>query len=277
MAIRFNCDNAKCGKIITAPGNSAGKKARCPHCGRIQPIPKPPEKDIYDLAEDSEAPLDERPAAKAPAPSEVAVPANTDKPAQPSGRTNTCVVCSTIYPVSQRCPRCHPQVKGESRWSGIDKQRYMLIGVIVLVFALLGAGAVWVIKNMAQVGSEHVEADLGALKKAEDSKCMMDMDAVSRSIQVEAMANNGKLPQSLSSLYSSSQLRCSIGSHEAWTYIAGQNTNMPPTNVVLYETAGAHNGRCCVLRLGGSVDMLTPEEVKAEVSKTQRIVAARKK
>jgi CheY-like chemotaxis protein len=40
MAISFSCE---CGKILSAPDAGVGKKGRCPVCGRLVVVPKPPE------------------------------------------------------------------------------------------------------------------------------------------------------------------------------------------------------------------------------------------
>jgi phage FluMu protein Com len=54
MPITFRCGGCK--KEVTAPDTAAGKKGKCPHCGRMNPIPLPPEEDddVIPLA-----PLDE--------------------------------------------------------------------------------------------------------------------------------------------------------------------------------------------------------------------------
>ena len=41
MPIRVECPNPKCKKVLQAPDEHAGKKARCPGCGHIITIPEP--------------------------------------------------------------------------------------------------------------------------------------------------------------------------------------------------------------------------------------------
>jgi hypothetical protein len=49
MSIRFECGS--CGEQIKAPDESAGKRARCPHCKVVQQVPGPEAEESDDLAE----------------------------------------------------------------------------------------------------------------------------------------------------------------------------------------------------------------------------------
>ena len=60
MPIRVKC--TQCGRRLVAPDTLAGKKAKCPKCGTIMPVPKPePKQPASDEDEFSLKPLDELP------------------------------------------------------------------------------------------------------------------------------------------------------------------------------------------------------------------------
>ena len=71
------------------------------------------------------------------------------------------------------------------------------------------------------------------------------------------------------------KLRCPSRSGREYVYIPGQDPTMPEDNVLLYEAEALHNGRCHVLRLGGTIDKLTPAERDAAVAETKRRIAER--
>ena len=66
MPITVNC---ACGKVLRVADAHAGKRAKCPGCGAVLPVPEPGAFDDFEV-------LDETPAAASPAP--------TDKPAAPA-------------------------------------------------------------------------------------------------------------------------------------------------------------------------------------------------
>ena len=43
---------------------------------------------------------------------------------------------------------------------------------------------------------------------------------------------------------------------------------MPAENVLLYEPEAVHDGRCSILRLGGQLELLSPEELQVAVART---------
>lgn len=72
MSIRFSCSNPDCSKVIRAPRSAAGKKARCPACGRLQFVPP----DVPET-EDTGVPL---PASARSATPRIADPADDIRP-----------------------------------------------------------------------------------------------------------------------------------------------------------------------------------------------------
>ena len=62
--------------------------------------------------------------------------------------------------------------------------------------------------------------------------------------------------------------RCPSPEGEQYKYIPGHGANSPDSNVVLYEPKAVHDGRAGVLRLGGQVELLTPEELQQAIDQT---------
>lgn len=50
MTIRFVCSNRMCQKPMLAPDGSQGRKAKCPLCGSVQPVPDLMDKELVPLA-----------------------------------------------------------------------------------------------------------------------------------------------------------------------------------------------------------------------------------
>jgi hypothetical protein len=44
---------------------------------------------------------------------------------------------------------------------------------------------------------------------------------------------------------------------------------MSPANILIYEPKPVHDGRCGVLRLGGQIELLTPEELQQALEQTR--------
>ena len=55
---------------------------------------------------------------------------------------------------------------------------------------------------------------------------------------------------------------------EQYKYIGGQGRNAPDENIVLFEPKAVHGGRAGVLRLGGRIELLGPEELEKAVALT---------
>jgi hypothetical protein len=84
--------------------------------------------------------------------------------------------------------------------------------------------------------------------------------------------SNETMPPSLEAIKSwsgdSRLFRCPEKGGPEYIYIPGQGGDMPATNVLVYEPVPVHEGRCNVLLLGGQIELLTPEELKAAVAAT---------
>lgn len=193
----------------------------------------------------------------------------------PSDAMNTCVVCGAQYPRGQSCPRCRPQ-RYRPASGGFDKGKWAIVAVLVGVFALLMTGAYFVIKSLARTGEEYGQALHGAQERGGEVACALQLTNIYRSLQIAAMSADGRFPASLVELYSPGQLRCPSRDGPPYVYVPGQDQSMPGGNVLIYEDAPAHDGKCSVLRLNGRVELLTPEEVKAAVDKTHALISSKR-
>ncbi len=154
-----------------------------------------------------------------------------------------------------------------------DSHGGTIINIItaIIFFGLIALGVLWVIKNVGEAGQQYTEGMIKTQNKAIDVKCQLNMRTIAQNIQIYALSNN-TFPPSLEALIEfsgSTQLfQCPDPEGVKYVYIPGQNNNMAPTNILLYEPKPVHNGRCCVLRLNRQIELLNPEQVQQEVAKT---------
>jgi hypothetical protein len=141
----------------------------------------------------------------------------------------------------------------------------------IVFFGLIALGVLWVIKNVGQAGQQYTEGMIKTQNKAVTVKCQLNLRTIAQNIQIYAMSNDN-FPPSLEALIEfcgSTQLfQCPDPEGGKYVYIPGQNNNMPPTNILLYETKPVHDGRCCVLRLNRQIELLSPEQLKEAVAQT---------
>jgi hypothetical protein len=148
-----------------------------------------------------------------------------------------------------------------------------IINIIValIFFGLLAGGILWLIKGFGDVGQEYGETMIETRYTAETVKCQTNLRTISQNIQMYAISKN-EFPPSMEVLKQwsgNTQLfRCPASDGEGYVYIPGQNTSMSPLNILIYESKPVHDGRCSVLRLGGKIELLTPEELQHAVTQT---------
>lgn len=141
----------------------------------------------------------------------------------------------------------------------------------IIFFGLIALGVLWVIKNIGQASQQYTDGMIKTQNKAVNVKCQMNMRTIAQNIQIYALSNDS-FPPSLEALIEfcgSTQLfQCPDPDGGEYVYIPGQNNNMPPSNILLYETKPVHDGRCNVLRLSRQIELLSPEELKQAVAQT---------
>ena len=148
--------------------------------------------------------------------------------------------------------------------------------IFALVFlVLIGLGIRWIIKNMGQASEQYTQTMIDTKYTAEAVKCQTNMRAIFQNIQMYALSNEG-YPSSQQELVQWSGntrlFKCSSPDGGQYVYIPGQNGSMSPENVILYEPEPVHDGRCSVLRLGGQIELLTPEELQQALAQTRAAI-----
>lgn len=154
-----------------------------------------------------------------------------------------------------------------------DSHGSTIINIVtaIIFFGLIALAVLWVIKNLGQAGQQYTDTMVKTKHTAISVKCQMNMRTIAQNIQIYAMSNDS-FPPSLEALIEfsgSTQLfQCPDPEGGKYIYIPGQNSSMPPTNILLYEPKPVHDGRCSVLRLGRQIELLSPEEVQKAVAQT---------
>ena len=113
------CTNPKCGEIMRAPAGAAGKKARCPFCRTIQPVPAVKQAEQATVVEPDEALEEELPvlieAPPAPAPAVESSFADTEEPPPPAEGIAAVSATDAVPP-----PRTPPPDKPDPSSGGAD-------------------------------------------------------------------------------------------------------------------------------------------------------------
>lgn len=142
----------------------------------------------------------------------------------------------------------------------------------IIFFGLIALVVLWVIKNVGEAGQQYTDGMIKTQNKAVTVKCQLNLRTIAQNIQMYAMSNDS-FPPSLEALISwsgNTQLfQCPDPEGGKYVYISGQNNNMSPMNILLYETKPVHDGCCSVLRLGRQIELLSPEELKQAVAQTR--------
>ena len=155
------------------------------------------------------------------------------------------------------------------------KRRYggTIVNVIfaLIFFGLLGYGIMWLIKGFGEAGQQYGETMVQAKHDATSVTCQLNLRAIGQSLQTYASIN-GTFPASMEELMeftgSTKVFKCPSPEGEQYKYIGGQGGNSPDANIVLFEPKAVHDGRAGVLRLGGQIELLTPEELEKAVTQT---------
>ncbi len=146
----------------------------------------------------------------------------------------------------------------------VDVVKLIVIVISLIVLIFLGLGASWIIKSMGEAGSQYTGAMVNTKHKAVALQCQMNLHTIRQNLRIYAIEKES-FPPSLKTLVDwgadSQLLRCTAQDGGEYVYIPGQN-------VLVYELKAAHDGRCNLLRVNGQVDLLTPDQVQAEVTKT---------
>ena len=141
----------------------------------------------------------------------------------------------------------------------------------IIFFGLIAFAVLWVIKNIGQAGQQYTEGMIKTKYTAITVSCQMNLRTIGQNIQIYAMSNDS-FPPSLEALIEfsgSTQLfQCPDPKGGKYVYIPGQNSSMPPANILVYEPNPVHDGRCGVLRLNLQIELLSPEQAQQAVAQT---------
>jgi hypothetical protein len=178
-------------------------------------------------------------------------------------------VCTAHHLSMRMC--CAHTAASSGRRTNLPGGTIINVITAIIFFGLIALGVLWVIKNVGEAGQQYTEAMVGAENKALNVKCQTNLRAIGQNIQIYAMSNDS-FPPSLETLIEfsgSTQLfQCPDPNGSKYVYIPGQNNNMPPTNILVYEPKPVHNGRCNLLRLNQQIELLSPEELQQALEQT---------
>ncbi len=168
-------------------------------------------------------------------------------------------------------------IESTCRKTGRRTVRHACGGTIVniltalIFFGAIAFGILWVMKQFGQAGQQYSQAMVDTSDRASALKCQMNMRSIFQSLQLYAIENDA-YPSSQEELVrycgDSRLFHCSEPNAPMYVYIPGQRGDMAPTNVLLYEPAPIHEGKCTVLFAGGQIALLAPDELKQVINAT---------
>jgi len=154
----------------------------------------------------------------------------------------------------------------------VDVVKLIVIVISLIVLIFLGLGVSWIFKSMGEAGSQYTGAMVNAKRKAVALQCQMNLTTIWQNLRMYAIEKES-FPPSLKTLVDwgvdSQLLHCPAPDGQRYAYIPGQYKDTSGKNVLVYEPNAAHDGRCNLLRVDGQIELLTPEQVQAAVTKTR--------
>ncbi len=164
---------------------------------------------------------------------------------------------------------------GPARSSAARGGTIINIITAVVFFGLLALAIMWIMKTFGEAGEQYTTAMMQTQDKASTVSCQMNLRAIGQNLQMYAISNEGypANQQELMSFSGNTRLfRCPDPNGAEYIYIGGQRSDMPATNVLVYEPRPVHNGKCNVLFVGGQIAALTPGQLREalEMTRTQR-------
>ena len=152
-------------------------------------------------------------------------------------------------------------------------------GAALLLILLLGIaiGLIIYFGRFGKGGKSYVEQTIEAKKRAKRTATAADLSSIYKSMLVQASVNDGEFPRTAEELVR----QAGIPSGYVWvssrpfedhlmTYVGGQNQSFPSSNILMYQSVVGDEGTCLVLRLGGQIVRLSPEQVRAGLDQTQK-------
>ena len=142
----------------------------------------------------------------------------------------------------------------------------------LLIIAPLLAVAIIVVLYFAGGPKSYVKTAVKSKDIAAEAVKQVNLAGIHRALRQYAAVNDGEFPASTDELIRETGLPRKLFGPDGsgLLYIPAQNEKMPGSNVLLYETKPDAEGKCRLLRLDGRVEMLLPQDVRAETDRTQK-------
>ena len=154
------------------------------------------------------------------------------------------------------------------------------VATAIIFFGLLILAVSWTIKQWGQATEEYTGAMIDARHDAFSVKCQMNMRTIAQNIQIYSISNEA-LPESMEELRrfggGSELYRCPAPDGAEYIYVPGQSSRMSPSNILIFEPNAVHDGHCSVLLLGGTVGLLTPQQLGQALEQTEAEILSQRR
>ena len=154
------------------------------------------------------------------------------------------------------------------------------VATAIIFFGLLILAVSWTIKQWGQATEEYTGAMIDAKHDAFSVKCQTNMRAIAQNIQIFSISNDG-LPESMDELRqwsgNSRLYRCPAPDGAEYVYVPGQSSRLSPSNILIFEPNAVHDGHCSVLLLGGTVGLLTPQQLGQALEQTEAEILSQRR
>jgi hypothetical protein len=116
----------------------------------------------------------------------------------------------------------------------------------------------------------YLDAVLGAKRRAETVADMNQMRVLGVELTRYAISHDQAFPADLKELGRPDLLRAPGAKGQAYKYISGQAASgSAMSSILIYEEQPVHDGKVLVLRVDGSVEALTPEQLAQALAATR--------
>jgi len=165
-----------------------------------------------------------------------------------------------------------PKKPFPARWGRLPGGTIINVFTAVIIFGFLALAAWWVIKGLGEAGEQYTDAMIDAKDSAMTLQCQTNLRTIYQNLQMYAISKES-FPRSSQALLewsgSSKMFQCPDPDGGEYVYIPGQSADMSGENVLVFEPNAVHDGQCNVLRLSGTVELLTPEQLREALAQTR--------
>lgn len=173
-----------------------------------------------------------------------------------------------------------PKKPFPARWGRLPGGTIINVVAAVIFFGLFTLAAWWVIKGLGEAGEQYTGAMIDAKDSAMTLQCQTNLRTIYQNLQMYAISKES-FPPSLQALVEwsggSQVFRCPARDGADYIYIPGQSGDMSGENVLVFEPNAVHDGHCNVLRLSGTVELLTPEQLREALAQTRARVLSQRR